>query len=56
MQVEAHLPAQVAHLPRHSQPKWIREAAELPRTVTGKVQRFLLRDSLVAELGSGTPQ
>ncbi len=48
--------AKVAHLPRHSQPKWIREAAALPRTGTGKVQRFLLRDSLVAELGSGRLQ
>lgn len=38
-------------LPRHSQPKWIREVAELPRTATGKVQRFVLRERLLAETG-----
>ena len=40
-----------AQLPRHSQPKWIREVAELPRTATGKVQRYRLREALIAELG-----
>ncbi len=38
-------------LPRHSQPKWIREVAALPRTATGKVQRFVLRERLLAETG-----
>jgi benzoate-CoA ligase len=38
-------------LPRHARPKWIRTVAELPRTATGKVQRFRLRERLVAELG-----
>jgi len=41
-----------AALPRHSQPKWIREVRELPRTATGKIQRFRLRAQLSAELGS----
>lgn len=41
-------------LPRHSQPKWIREVAELPRTATGKVQRFVLRERLLAETGGRT--
>lgn len=36
-------------LPRHSQPKWVREIAELPRTPTGKVQRFKLRELFLAE-------
>ncbi len=36
-------------LPKHSQPKWIREVAELPRTATGKIQRFRLRAQLTAE-------
>lgn len=36
-------------LPRHSQPKWVRAVHELPRTPTGKVQRFRLRESLLAE-------
>jgi benzoate-CoA ligase len=40
-------------LPRHSQPKWVREVAELPRTATGKVQRFKLRERLEAELRGG---
>ena len=42
-----------ASLPRHSQPKWIRSIVELPRTPTGKVQRFRLRDRLRAEWPSG---
>lgn len=33
-------------LPRHRRPKWIRALAELPRTATGKVQRFKLRELL----------
>ena len=33
-------------LPRHSQPKFIEEIAEFPRTPTGKVQRFRLREML----------
>ena len=40
-----------AKLPRHKRPKWIRVVAELPRTGTGKVQRFLLREMLERELG-----
>lgn len=38
-------------LPRHKRPKWIRAVAELPRTATGKVQRFKLREVLERELG-----
>ena len=37
-------------LPRFKQPKWIRNVAELPRTATGKVQRFKLRELLEREL------
>jgi benzoate-CoA ligase len=41
-------------LPRHKRPKWIRPVAELPRTATGKVQRFKLREMLERELrGNG---
>jgi benzoate-CoA ligase len=36
--------------PRHTLPRWVRELPELPRTATGKVQRFKLRERLEAEL------
>ena len=37
-------------LPRHKRPKWVRAVAELPRTASGKVQRFRLREMLEREL------
>ncbi len=37
-------------LPRHKRPKWLRAVERLPRTATGKVQRFKLREMLAAEL------
>jgi acyl-coenzyme A synthetase/AMP-(fatty) acid ligase len=37
-------------LPRHKRPKWIRAVSELPRTATGKVQRYKLRECLEREL------
>jgi benzoate-CoA ligase len=37
-------------LPRHKRPKWVRVVTELPRTATGKVQRFKLREMLEREL------
>ena len=37
-------------LPRYKRPKWIRCVAELPRTATGKVQRYKLREILEREL------
>jgi benzoate-CoA ligase len=37
-------------LPRHKRPKWVRSVAELPRTATGKVQRYKLREILEREL------
>ncbi len=37
-------------LPRHKRPKWVRAVRELPRTATGKVQRFRLREMLAREL------
>src|SRR6185503_19660378 len=36
-------------LPRHKRPKWLRVVAELPRTATGKVQRYRLREILERE-------
>jgi benzoate-CoA ligase len=41
------------HLPRYKRPKWIRSVEELPRTATGKVQRFKLRELLLHELEQG---
>ncbi len=38
-------------LPRYKRPKWIRAVPELPRTATGKVQRYRLREILQRELG-----
>jgi benzoate-CoA ligase len=37
-------------LPSHKRPKWVRAVDELPRTATGKVQRFKLREILEREL------
>jgi benzoate-CoA ligase len=37
-------------LPRHKRPKWVRAVDQLPRTATGKVQRFKLREILEREL------
>ena len=37
-------------LPRHKRPKWVRAVAELPRTASGKVQRYKLRELLEREL------
>ncbi len=37
-------------LPRHKRPKWIRAVDQLPRTATGKIQRFKLREILEREL------
>ena len=39
-------------LPSHKRPKWLRAVDQLPRTATGKVQRFKLREMLQRELSS----
>lgn len=39
------------NLPRFKRPTWIRTVAELPRTATGKIQRFKLRELIERELG-----
>ena len=36
-------------LPRHKRPKWFRALVELPRTASGKVQRYRLREMLARE-------
>jgi acyl-coenzyme A synthetase/AMP-(fatty) acid ligase len=40
-------------LPRFKRPNWIRAISELPRTATGKIQRFKLRELLERELKDG---
>jgi len=37
-------------LPRHKRPRWFRAVGEIPRTATGKMQRFKLREMLQREL------
>ena len=39
-------------LPRHKRPKWVRAIPELPRTATGKVQRYKLRELLEREFAA----
>jgi fatty-acyl-CoA synthase len=39
---------QIAH---YKIPRYIRLVAELPMTVTGKPQKFIMRDKMMAELG-----
>jgi benzoate-CoA ligase len=49
-EAERDAAAACERLPRHKRPKWIRAVSELPRTATGKVQRFRLREILEREL------
>ena len=39
-------------LPRFKRPKWIRAVTELPRTASGKVQRYKLRELIEQEFGA----
>jgi len=41
-----------AVLPRFKRPRWVRSVSEIPRTATGKMQRFKLREMLERELGT----
>lgn len=41
-----------AKLARHKRPRWFRAIEEIPRTATGKMQRFKLREMLEQELGT----
>jgi benzoate-CoA ligase len=48
--LEAAQRACEARLPRFKRPKWVRGVAEIPRTATGKVQRYRLSEMLAREL------
>jgi acyl-CoA synthetase (AMP-forming)/AMP-acid ligase II len=50
--IEAAERACEARLPRFKRPKWVRTVGEIPRTATGKVQRFLLRELITRELSA----
>jgi fatty-acyl-CoA synthase len=39
---------QIAH---YKIPRYVRVVSELPMTVTGKPQKFIMRDKMIAELG-----
>ena len=41
-----------AKLPRFKRPKWVLSVPEIPRTATGKVQRFRLKELMARELGT----
>ncbi len=51
--LEAAQRACEARLPRHKRPRWIRALDEIPRTATGKMQRFKLREMLEREFAAG---
>ena len=48
--ISAAVQACERNLPRHKRPKWVRIVPELPRTATGKLQRFRLRELIEREL------
>jgi benzoate-CoA ligase len=50
--LEAAQRACEARLPRHKRPRWIRALDEIPRTATGKMQRFKLREMLEREFAA----
>ena len=46
--IRAFCTGQIAH---HKIPRYVRFVEEFPMTVTGKVQKFLIRQAMIAELG-----
>jgi fatty-acyl-CoA synthase len=47
-EIRAFCEGQIAH---HKVPRYIRFVEEFPMTVTGKVQKFVIRETMIAELG-----
>ncbi len=47
-EVRAFCDGQIAH---HKIPRYVRVVDEFPMTVTGKVQKFLIRETMITELG-----
>ena len=44
------------HMPRHMRPVHVRVLEDLPRTPTNKIQKYRLRDHLMAELVSSAEE
>jgi fatty-acyl-CoA synthase len=47
-EIKAFCAGQIAH---YKVPRYIRFRTELPMTVTGKPQKFIMRDAMIEELG-----
>ncbi len=52
-QVRAHCREQLAHF---KTPRYVRFVEEFPQTVTGKIQKFKIREHMIAELDLQTPE
>ncbi|HKP80215.1 MAG TPA: AMP-binding protein [Phenylobacterium sp.] len=46
-EIKAHCKGRIAH---YKIPRYVRFVADFPKTVTGKVQKFAIRDAMIAEL------
>jgi fatty-acyl-CoA synthase len=49
-EIKAFCQGQIAH---YKVPRYIRFVDEMPMTVTGKVQKFVMRERMIGELGEG---
>jgi fatty-acyl-CoA synthase len=47
-EIKAFCRGQIAH---YKIPRYVRFKSELPMTVTGKPQKFIMRDTMIEELG-----
>ena len=47
-EIKAFCRGQIAH---YKIPRYVRFKSELPMTVTGKPQKFIMRDAMIEELG-----
>lgn len=47
-EIRAFCDGQIAH---YKIPRYVRQKTELPMTVTGKPQKFLMREAMIDELG-----
>lgn len=52
-EVRAYCRSQLAH---YKVPRYVRFVSEFPQTVTGKIQKFKIREQMIAELGLSQPE